>query len=227
MGIYSKLLEIQRSVRALLPNADGNNYKYISGSKVLGIVRPKMDELGVILKTEVLDITNIRQDYTVGRDQRPKSEILSSVKMRFTWIDVESGEKDVCEWSANGQNDWDKGVGSAMTYGERYFILKYFHIATDEDDVDRLPRHEDVGPASKPEPLSEEEVAKLGVDNGVAAPEVDYAVGDNVEITSGTMEGSIGTVEEINLDERKVRIKINMFGREIPAELGLHEVKLL
>ena len=62
MGIYSKLLEIQRSVRALLPNADGNNYKYISGSKVLGIVRPKMDALGVILKTEVLDITNIRQD---------------------------------------------------------------------------------------------------------------------------------------------------------------------
>ena len=36
-----------------------------------------------------------------------------------------------------------------------------------------------VGPASKPEPLSEEEVAKLGVDNGVAAPEVDYAVGDH------------------------------------------------
>lgn len=50
MGIYSKLLEIQRSVRALLPNADGNNYKYISGSKVLGIVRPKMDELGVTSK---------------------------------------------------------------------------------------------------------------------------------------------------------------------------------
>lgn len=33
--------------------------------------------------------------------------------------------------------------------------------------------------------------------------------------------------KEINLDERKDRIKINMFGREIPAELGLHEVKLL
>ena len=84
-----------------------------------------------------------------------------------------------------------------------------------------------VGPASKPEPLSEEEVAKLGVDNGVAAPEVDYAVGDSVEITSGPMEGSVATVEEINLDERKVRVRINMFGREIPAELALHEVKLL
>ena len=56
--------------------------------------------------------------------------------MKFTWIDVETGEKDECLWGANGQNDWDKGVGSAMTYAERYFLLKYFHIATDEDDID-------------------------------------------------------------------------------------------
>ena len=52
-------------------------------------------------------------------------------------------------------------------------------------------------------------------------------MGDSVEITSGPMEGSVATVEEINLDERKVRVRINMFGRELPAELALHEVKLL
>ena len=43
-----------------------------------------------------------------------------------------------------------------------------------------------VGPASKPEPLSEEEVAKLGVEM-VAEPSVDYAVGDTVEIEDGTL----------------------------------------
>ena len=43
---------------------------------------------------------------------------------------------DFSKFEANGQNDWDKGVGSAMTYAERYFLLKYFHIATDEDDID-------------------------------------------------------------------------------------------
>ena len=64
----------------------------------------------------------------------------------------------------------------------------------------------------EPEPLSEEEVAKLGVDNGVAAPEVDYAVGDSVEITSGTMEGSVGTVAEHNLDERTVRSQTSVSG---------------
>lgn len=83
-----------------------------------------------------------------------------------------------------------------------------------------------VGPASKPEPLTEDEVAKLGVEM-IAEPEVEYAVGDTVEIVAGPMEGSVGTVEEIDKAARKVRVKITMFGRELPAELALHEVKLL
>jgi hypothetical protein len=60
--------------------------------------------------------------------------------MRFTWIDCETGEQDVNLFGANGQNDWEKGLGSALTYAERYFILKYFHIATDEDDIDNEQR---------------------------------------------------------------------------------------
>jgi hypothetical protein len=60
--------------------------------------------------------------------------------MRFTWVDIETGEKDENLFGANGQNDWDKGVGSALTYGERYFLLKFFHIATDEDDIDNPDR---------------------------------------------------------------------------------------
>jgi hypothetical protein len=60
--------------------------------------------------------------------------------MRFTWIDSESGETDVNLFGANGQNDWEKGLGSALTYAERYFLLKYFHIATDEDDIDNDKR---------------------------------------------------------------------------------------
>ena len=83
-----------------------------------------------------------------------------------------------------------------------------------------------VGPASKPEPLSEDEVAKLGVEM-VSGPRVDYAVGDTVELTGGPMAGSVGVVEEIDTQARKVRVKISMFGRETPAELDLSQVKLL
>jgi hypothetical protein len=35
-------------------------------------------------------------------------------------------------------NAFDKGYGSALTYGERYYLLKTFHIATDRDDVDAV-----------------------------------------------------------------------------------------
>ena len=83
-----------------------------------------------------------------------------------------------------------------------------------------------VGPDSKPEPLTEDEVAKMGVEV-VTDLKVEYQVGDAVEITAGPMEGSVGTVEEIDIPARKVRVKITMFGRELPAELELHEVKLL
>ena len=143
MNLYEKLWKLQCSIRGLGKDARGNNYTYVSGSKLLPLVREKMDELKLILKQEVLEIDNTRQDYLVGRENRPKSEILSKVSMRFTWVDVETGERDENLFAANGQNDWEKGFGSALTYAERYFLLKYFHIPTDEDDIDN--------PARKPE----------------------------------------------------------------------------
>lgn len=138
ISIYKKLHEIQKSVRGFGKDSTGHNYTYVSGSKVLGHIRAKMDVLGLILKQEVLSIDNERQDYKVRHGE--KSEILSKVMMRFTWVCIETGETDVNLFGANGQNDFDKGVGSALTYAERYFLLKYFHIPTDEDDVDNPNR---------------------------------------------------------------------------------------
>jgi len=63
--------------------------------------------------------------------------------MKFTWIDCETGETDENLFGANGQNDWEKGLGSALTYAERYFLLKYFHIPTDKDDIDNPERIEE------------------------------------------------------------------------------------
>ena len=135
MNLYQKLLTIQKAVLGLAKDSEGQNYQYVSGSKVLSVIKPLMCEHGLILKQEVISIDNSRQDYAT-RNNPNKSEILSKVMMRFTWVDCETGEKDENLFGANGQNDWDKGVGSALTYAERYFLLKYFHIATDEDDVD-------------------------------------------------------------------------------------------
>lgn len=82
-----------------------------------------------------------------------------------------------------------------------------------------------VGPSSKPIPLSEEEVAALGV----ASHELrlEFAVGDNVQVTDGPLKGFIGVVESIDEAAKKASVRVSMFGRETPAELGFAQVKPL
>jgi hypothetical protein len=143
-NIYQKLLHIQQHINGLGKDKSAYSYKYVTGDKVLEHIKPFMNELGLLLKQEVISIENTRQDYTAKNG--PISEINSKVMMKFTWVDAATGEKDENLFGANGQNAWDKGVGSALTYGERYFLLKFFHIATDEDDIDN--------PERKPEPVA-------------------------------------------------------------------------
>lgn len=137
--IYQKLLSIQDHVDGFVKNKKAFNFSYVDGNTVLNEIRPLMNANKLILKQEVLSITNERYDYTTSKGTA-KSEVLSKVDMRFTWIDCETGEKDENLFGANGMNDFDKGVGSALTYGERYFLLKYFHIPTDQDDIDGIQR---------------------------------------------------------------------------------------
>ena len=147
MKIYQKLLKIQKEVKGLSKDKNSHNFSYVTGNKLLGFIKPLMDEHGLILKQEILSIENTRQDYKTKYGE--KSEILSKVMMKFTWIDSETGEKDENLFGANGQNDWEKGLGSALTYAERYFILKYFHIATDADDIDNPERKPEQAPVKQ------------------------------------------------------------------------------
>lgn len=151
MKLLQKLLSIQEHIDRFHKNKETNTYKYVDGQSVLNEIRPKMNELKLILKQEILSIENTRQDYVTARGNT-KYEVLSKVMMKFTWIDTESGEREECLFGANGMNDWDKGVGSALTYGERYFLLKFFHVPTDADDNDALTdkRGESYVPKQKP-----------------------------------------------------------------------------
>ncbi len=80
-----------------------------------------------------------------------------------------------------------------------------------------------LGSGNKPIPLSESDIAALGVEKREVV--VGYEVGDNVKITDGALESFLGTVEEIDLDRSKVRVVVSMFGRETPVELELDQVE--
>ena len=82
-----------------------------------------------------------------------------------------------------------------------------------------------VGPNGKPVPLTEEEIASLGVERHEI--EIQYRVGDTVKIVDGPLEGFSGKVDEIDREKNKVRVTISMFGRETPVELEPEQAELL
>ena len=80
-----------------------------------------------------------------------------------------------------------------------------------------------VGPASEPTPLSEEEVKQLfGID--VSSVEVNFKVGDRVQVSGTAMDGFIGVVQNIDLENRTVDVLVSMFGRETPTTLPISQV---
>ena len=77
--------------------------------------------------------------------------------------------------------------------------------------------------ASEPTPLSEKEVKSLfGID--VSSVEVNFKVGDKVQISGTAMDGFIGVVQNIDLEQRSVDLLVSMFGRETPTTLPISQV---
>ena len=76
-----------------------------------------------------------------------------------------------------------------------------------------------VGPSSKPVPLTDQEVANLGIEKHEI--EVSYKVGDAVSIVGGPL------VEELELEKNRVRVMVSMFGRDTPVELELDQAELV
>ena len=80
-----------------------------------------------------------------------------------------------------------------------------------------------VGPGSKPVPLTETEMDRLGIQNVVV--QIDFEEGDSVVVTGGVWKDTVGVVQSINEAKRIVTINVEMFGRETPVEISFAEIK--
>lgn len=82
-----------------------------------------------------------------------------------------------------------------------------------------------VGPGSKPVALTDDEVANMGiVDKPIS---VDIEVGENIKVISGPFEGFVALIQEINTEKHKIKVLVNMFGRETPVELDFNQIEKL
>jgi transcriptional antiterminator NusG len=78
-----------------------------------------------------------------------------------------------------------------------------------------------VGPAGKPTPLSLDEVKVMlkRISKEEARAHLNFSVGDTVRIVSGPFTDMIGVVEEINENTEKAKVRLTMFGRDMPVDL--------
>ncbi len=84
-----------------------------------------------------------------------------------------------------------------------------------------------IGTGTTPTPLSDEEVKSLQKRMGVDEPEykIDVETGSAVSIADGPFKGFEGKVAEIDEARGKIKVLVNMFGRETPIELDFLQVK--
>ena len=80
-----------------------------------------------------------------------------------------------------------------------------------------------VGPQGRPLPLTEEEVARMGLEE--VAVEIDFTVGDAVQVVSGPLESFSGVVTSLTESTQKVMVNVEMFGRKTDVELDFVQVK--
>ena len=89
-----------------------------------------------------------------------------------------------------------------------------------------------VGAGSKPVPLSQPEVDRILKTGQTAGGErarttIEYSLGESVKVTSGPLSDFDGEIVDVNPDQQKLKVLVDIFERQVPVELGFDQVKKL
>ncbi len=87
-----------------------------------------------------------------------------------------------------------------------------------------------VGAGSKPVPLSKPEVDRI-LHTGATAERpravAQFELGESVKVTSGPLSDFDGEIVDVNPDQQKLKVQVNIFERQVPVELSFDQVKKL
>lgn len=170
-NIYQKLARIRKNVEVLQKNKEAYGYRYVSEDQILEKVTGLMDRLELSLIPTIVPGTIHVEPYsysetktlkTGGTYEKKSNEILVSAEMQYIWHDNTTGEEVVVPWVVVGQQaDASQAFGSGLSYGNRYFLLKMFQVATTEDDPDNWRSRQKEAAFSEEREIAKEIVAKI------------------------------------------------------------------
>ena len=138
LNIYQKLVAVRSEIEHVVRDQRNEKFQfsYVSASSLLSLVRPLLDKHGLYLQLQISRHTLLPK--WGESKERDRSEHLTELEIEFTWINAEKPDEcAVCVWYGQGLDTGEKGIGKALTYALKYFLLSSFQIPTDEDDPDR------------------------------------------------------------------------------------------
>lgn len=139
LNIYQKLAKIRKMVGVIQRTKQGYGYKYVPEDEVLARISAGMERHKVSLIPIIKPGTFKIEPYkSVDKKGKDSYEIIVMGDMQFKWVNDENPDDCVVvDWALTGQqSDSSQAFGSGLTYCQRYFLLKYFQVATVDDDPD-------------------------------------------------------------------------------------------
>ena len=148
LNLFQKIADVKANIDGFTKDTKGYQYTYVSGSQVLHKIRAKMEEHNLLFMPSIESAEYKEIEVMVKGKMKPN--ILVSVDLKYTWINADNPEErfEMPFYAVGHQDDASKALGTALTYSERYLLLKMFNIPTDEDDADAKQKREQYAPAA-------------------------------------------------------------------------------
>lgn len=146
LNLFQKIADVKKHIDGFTKDTEGYKYKYVSGSQVLHSIRAKMEEHNLLFIPRIDNATHEHIEVLVKGQMKPN--ILVSVNLTYTWIDADNPDDkfEIPFYAVGHQDDASKALGTALTYSERYLLMKQFNIPTDEDDADAKQKKQQYAP---------------------------------------------------------------------------------
>lgn len=172
LNIYQKLAKIRKQVEVIQRNKKGYGYTYVSEDEILAKISGFMDKYALSLIPSVVHNSSIVSPHSTKKTKSTNkgeiyeenvNEVLVSADMVFTWVNNENPEERVdVPWILVGhQSDGSQSFGSGLSYAMRYFLLKFFNIATPDDDPDKWRSKQRAAGAAEDKMIAEEIISSF------------------------------------------------------------------
>jgi len=138
MNLFEKIVELKKQTEGFYKDTKSYGYNYVSGSQILDKITPLMNELGLLFLPKSATHRGWQERNYVNQKGQEKTDFIVDGDLVYCWVNANE-PKEVWEIPFQyygAQDDISKAFGSALTYSERYLLLKSLGLPTDEDDPD-------------------------------------------------------------------------------------------